>query len=42
MPSLLFNFLDELLFAFCTDFFVCKELRLTSLDRQGFSLTAEG
>lgn len=42
MSSLLFSFLDELLFAFCTDFFVCKELRVTSLDREGFRITAEG
>lgn len=42
MQSLLFNFLDELLFAFSTEFFVCKQLRVTSLDREAFRIRAEG
>ncbi|KAL4420217.1 hypothetical protein ABPG77_011041 [Micractinium sp. CCAP 211/92] len=33
LHSLLFNFLDELLFAFATDFFVAKRMRITRFDR---------
>eukprot|EP00887_Chlorella_sp_A99_P007899 scaffold20.g7899.t1 len=42
MHSLLFNFLDELLFTFSTEFFVCREVRVTSLDRGAFRIAAEG
>ena len=42
LQSLLFNFLDELLFTFSTEFFVCKQLRVTSLDRERWRITAEG
>ena len=42
MDSLLFNFLDELLFVFCTDLFVCTELCVTSLDRDAWTLSAKG
>lgn len=33
MHSLLFNYLDELLYHFCTDGFCCKDVRVESLDR---------
>lgn len=42
MDSLLFNFLDELLFEFHTGGFACRELRVTELDKTGFRLRAEG
>ena len=42
LQSLLFNFLDELLFGFATDFFVAKELTLTAFDRQAFRISAQG
>jgi len=42
LDSLLFNFLDELLFLFCTEFFVARELEVTALDQDSWSLTARG
>ena len=33
LDTVLFAFLDELLFCFLTDMFVCKELRVTRLQR---------
>jgi SHS2 domain-containing protein len=42
LQSLLFNFLDELLFAFSTEFFVAKQLRVTALDRDNWRIQAEG
>lgn len=42
LQSLLFNFLDELLFAFATDFFVASQLSVTELDLQAFRIQAEG
>ena len=42
MQSLLFAFLDELLFTFHTEFLVCKELTVTQLDREDWKITAEG
>jgi hypothetical protein len=39
---LLFNFLDELLFGFATDFFVAKQLRITTFDRDSWRVVAEG
>uniref|UniRef100_A0A1D2AFN4 Archease domain-containing protein n=1 Tax=Auxenochlorella protothecoides TaxID=3075 RepID=A0A1D2AFN4_AUXPR len=42
LHSLLFSFLDELLFVFNTEFFVCQTLSITSLDLEGFTLEAEG
>lgn len=33
MHTLLFAFLDELLFVFSTEFFVARELRLCAIDR---------
>jgi hypothetical protein len=42
LQSLLFAFLDELLFGFGTEFFVCKEIRILELDRSTWTITAEG
>ena len=42
MQSLLFAFLDELLFKFHTEMLVCTQLRITKLDRKAWKLTAEG
>ena len=42
MQSLVFNFLDELLFIFCTEFFTCKELKIVELDRVNWKVTAKG
>lgn len=42
MQSLVFNFLDELLFNFATDFFVCKEIKVTSLDTEHWKVEAVG
>lgn len=42
LQSLLFNFLDELLFGFATDFFVACQLRVTELDLAAFRIKAEG
>ena len=40
--SLLFAFLDELLFIFHTEFLVCKNITVTKLDRGSWSLKAHG
>ena len=40
--SLLFNFLDELLFVFSTELLVCKSVKVTGLDRQAWTINAEG
>eukprot|EP01025_Chloroclados_australasicus_P054750 TRINITY_DN6521_c0_g1_i1.p1 TRINITY_DN6521_c0_g1~~TRINITY_DN6521_c0_g1_i1.p1 ORF type:complete len:265 (-),score=32.33 TRINITY_DN6521_c0_g1_i1:310-1059(-) len=42
LDSLLFAFLDELLFIFSTELFVCKQIQITSFDRQNFKITANG
>lgn len=42
LQSLLFNFLDELLFGFATDAFVAKQLRITTFDRDSWRIVAEG
>mmetsp|Transcript_11457 Transcript_11457/g.37651 ORF Transcript_11457/g.37651 Transcript_11457/m.37651 type:complete len:200 (-) Transcript_11457:74-673(-) len=42
MQSLLFAFLDELLFVFSTEFFSIRELELVKLDRENFAITAIG
>lgn len=38
MQSLLFAFLDELLFVFSTEFFVIRELRVQPIDRSGWEM----
>ena len=40
--SLLFAFLDELLFVFHTELLVCKDLTVTHLDRNSWALKAHG
>lgn len=42
MQSLVFNFLDELLFIFSTELFTCKQLTITELDRDSWKVRAEG
>lgn len=42
MHSLLFNFLDELLFVFSTELFVPAELRITKFDRSEWCIQASG
>mmetsp|Transcript_8144 Transcript_8144/g.15417 ORF Transcript_8144/g.15417 Transcript_8144/m.15417 type:complete len:238 (-) Transcript_8144:158-871(-) len=42
MESLLFGFLDELLYVFSTDLFVCCDLKITSFDRESWTITAIG
>ncbi|KAK9802981.1 hypothetical protein WJX73_003257 [Symbiochloris irregularis] len=42
LHSLLFGFLDELLFVFSTELLVCCSLTVTHLDREKWTITAEG
>lgn len=42
MHSLLFAYLDELLFTFNTEFLVFTELKIASFDREAFSITVTG
>lgn len=42
LQSLLFQFLDELLFTFSTEFIVCKELCIKEFDRDAWRIVAEG
>jgi len=42
LHSLLYNFLDELLFQFSTELLIFKEVRVTHLDRDTFTITAVG
>ena len=42
MQSLLYAFLDELLFVFSTEMFVVRELELCVIDREGWELRATG
>jgi len=42
MQSLVFNFLDELLFIFSTEFFTCKELKVIELDQANWKIKAQG
>ena len=41
LPSLLYHWLDELLFDFSSDFFVAKTLEITLFDREGWKIEAE-
>lgn len=42
IESLLFNFLDEVLFLFCAEpFLTCKEIKIVELDRENFKITAK-
>jgi len=38
MQSLLFKYLDEFLFRFCTDYFCCKKAQIIEFDRKNFSI----
>ncbi len=42
MQSLLFSFLDELLFVFSTEFFVVRELELGPIDRINWRMKVTG
>ncbi len=42
MHSLLFNFLDELLFIFSTELFVPAELHISEFDRSEWRIQATG
>ena len=42
LHSLLFAYLDELLFTFNTEFLVFTELKIASFDRETFSITVAG
>jgi hypothetical protein len=40
--SLLFSYMDEFLFIFSTEFFVCKEVEITEFDLENFKIHAIG
>ena len=42
LPSLLYNFLDEWLYQFNAEFFVCRRIRVTSLDKQAWRIASVG
>lgn len=42
MQSLLFSFLDELLFVFLTELLVCKHVTISTFDQAGWVILAEG
>ncbi|GAM22789.1 hypothetical protein SAMD00019534_059640, partial [Acytostelium subglobosum LB1] len=42
MDSLLFAYLDEILFIFSTEFIVFKEISIVSFDRESFKIEAKG
>jgi SHS2 domain-containing protein len=42
LSSLLYQFLDEFLFRFSTDYLVCKDVKITLFDREKFTITAIG
>ncbi|KXZ52230.1 hypothetical protein GPECTOR_10g861 [Gonium pectorale] len=42
LSSLLFAFLDELLFVFSTELFLARSIHITSFDREAFVIEAEG
>eukprot|EP00877_Chromochloris_zofingiensis_P014737 jgi/Chrzof1/9517/Cz04g06070.t1 len=42
LQSLLFAFLDELLFVFSTELLICKEVSITEFDREIWRITALG
>lgn len=41
MESLLYNYMNELLFKFITDCFCAAKVTITSFDRENFSITAK-
>ena len=42
MHSLLYNFLDEWLFQFNAEAFVCKRVKITRFDRTSWTIASEG
>ena len=42
LQSLLYNFLDEWLFQFNSELFVCRRVKVTSFDRQQWRITSVG
>ncbi len=42
LESLLFNFMDEMLMAFCIDKMVCKQVKITEFDLENFKIKAQG
>jgi SHS2 domain-containing protein len=42
LHSLLFNYLDELLFIYSTEYIMMKFIAVTSLDTENFTITATG
>mmetsp|Transcript_36861 Transcript_36861/g.51192 ORF Transcript_36861/g.51192 Transcript_36861/m.51192 type:complete len:213 (+) Transcript_36861:273-911(+) len=42
MQSLVFAFLDELLFVFSTELLVCREIKVSTIDRSSWTVTAVG
>ena len=42
LPSLLYNFLDEWLFAFNADLFVCRRMHVCAIDRENWRLRSCG
>jgi SHS2 domain-containing protein len=42
MESLLYNYMDEFLFQFCTEGFVARRVDIVSFDRESFSISAKG
>ncbi|KAK3236170.1 hypothetical protein CYMTET_53670 [Cymbomonas tetramitiformis] len=42
MESLLFAFLDELLFVFSTEYFLCRDIRIQSFDRDSWTIKCLG
>lgn len=41
LPSLVYHWLDELLFEFSSDFFVPKSIKITKFDRENWKIEAE-
>lgn len=42
LQSLLFNYLDELLFVYSTEYIMMKHIAISSLDTANFTVTATG
>jgi SHS2 domain-containing protein len=42
MQSLLFNYLDELLFIYATEYIMFAQINITKFDLQDFTITAIG
>ncbi len=42
MQSLLYNYLEEFLFKFCSDYFCCKKATILSFDRENFEILVKG